>query len=170
MCYTCSDFDRVCMRASEDETPFVFLYKTLFKALKLTLPCSPFQCEVLCAINVAPTKLHPNSLAFVRAFEIVCIELVIVKFFHFYSLRLGKQARWVSLHGHHNNRLFSIFTSSYKKFKTDLFKVRSSPEELAFFLNQYDELAFPLYWTLSPSRIADTYHLLDASEREEVYF
>lgn len=133
-----------------------------------------FHCSVLSALNVAPTQLHPNRWASIRAFGVLCTELSIPpttsKFFHFYSLRLGKRARWVSLHDRHNNRLFSLFTSSYKHFKKIFFKVRSAPEVLSFILNQQGEPCFPLYWTRSPWRIADTYPKLSTFEKEEVDF
>lgn len=126
ICYPYSEFDRVCMRAGEEEFPFVFLYKTMFKELELTLPFSVFHCSVLSALHIAPTQLHPNSWAFVRASEVQCTKLNIspttTKFFHFYTLRLGKKARWVSLNGRHHNRLFSLFTSSYKHFKKNFFQ------------------------------------------------
>lgn len=143
----------------------------MFKELGLTLPFLYFQCFVLSTLNVAPTQLHPNSWAFIRAFEVLCnICPTTSKFFHFYALRLGKQARWVFLHGRLNNRLFSLFTSSYKHFKTSFFKVSSSPDVLSFFLNQQGETKFLLYWTRSPCRIFDPYHRLSTFEKEEVDF
>lgn len=75
ICYPCSNFDCVCMRASEEEFPFVFLYNTKFKELRLTLSFSSFQCFVLSTLNVVPSQLHPNSWAFIRAFEVLCTKL-----------------------------------------------------------------------------------------------
>lgn len=57
----CSDFDCICFKAAEDEFAFIFLYKTLFKDLKIQLPFSLFQCKVLSTLNVAPSLLHPKS-------------------------------------------------------------------------------------------------------------
>lgn len=69
-----------------------------------------------------------------------------------------------------NCRLFSLYNSSYKHFKIDFFNVRSSPEELAFFLNPEGKPKYPLYWTCSPFRVANTYNELTPTEKEEFDF
>lgn len=155
-----------CFRAADDDFPFVCLYKAMFKDLDIRLPFFTFQCDVLCRLNVALTQLHPNSWAFLRAFETLCAELYITptssKLFHFYSIRLRsldispRSSKQVTLH------LISIINhqSSYKYFNTDFFKVRSAPNKLAFFLNQEGMPKFPLYWTRNPCRVTDPYNKL----------
>ena len=53
---------------------FCFIYTTLFKKVKLRLPFTRFERELLTELNIA-AQLHPNSWAFVRAFQIMCAHL-----------------------------------------------------------------------------------------------
>ncbi|RDX96118.1 hypothetical protein CR513_21264, partial [Mucuna pruriens] len=71
----CRPDESVNNSASPDETPFFYVYEPVFSKLGLKLPFSPFKQTVLRALNVAPTQLHPNSWAFVRAFELMCEDL-----------------------------------------------------------------------------------------------
>ena len=48
---------------------FCFLYTTLFKKVKVRLPFTRFERELLTELDIAPAQLHPNSWAFVRAFH-----------------------------------------------------------------------------------------------------
>ena len=70
--------------------PFFFMYQTVFKCIGVCLPFTPFERELLTEINTAPTQLHPNSWAFVRAFQILCGYLGILPsvdvFLHFFPL------------------------------------------------------------------------------------
>ena len=50
---------------------FFFFYQTVFKRVGLRLPFTAFERELLTEINIAPAQLHPNSWAFVRAFQIL---------------------------------------------------------------------------------------------------
>jgi len=52
--------------------PFCYFYATIFKRVLIRLPLSVFEKELLTELNVAPSQLHPNSWAFVRAFSILC--------------------------------------------------------------------------------------------------
>ena len=52
-----------------------FIYATLFKKVKFRLPFTRFERELLTKLNIAPSQLHPNSWAFVRAFQILCAHL-----------------------------------------------------------------------------------------------
>jgi len=52
--------------------PFFYFYQTVFKRIRMRLPFSAFERELLTEINVAPAQLHPNSWAFVNAFDILC--------------------------------------------------------------------------------------------------
>jgi len=73
----CSD------ESSNPKGPFCFVYSTVFKKLSLRLPLIGFERALLIEVNVAPTQLHPNNWAFVRAFSILCD--------HF-----GHRHRWMS--------------------------------------------------------------------------
>jgi len=56
---------------SNSGKPFFFLYQTVFKRVGLRLPFTTSERELLTEINIAPAQLHPNSWAFIRAFEIL---------------------------------------------------------------------------------------------------
>ena len=55
--------------------PFYFVYTTLFKKVKLKFPFTRFERELLTELNIAAAQLHPNSWAFVRAFQVMCDHL-----------------------------------------------------------------------------------------------
>ena len=52
---------------------FCFVYTTQFKKVKLRFPFSRFERELLTELDIAVAQLHPNSWAFVRAFQIMCV-------------------------------------------------------------------------------------------------
>ena len=58
-----------------DGTPFCFIYTTTFKKVKLRVPFTRFERELLTELDIAPAQLHPNSWAFVRAYQIICTHL-----------------------------------------------------------------------------------------------
>ena len=58
---------RICLEFEEDRYP---MYVVVFKDLGLHLPFNDFQMGVLNHLNLAPSQLHPNAIAFIRAFEI----------------------------------------------------------------------------------------------------
>ena len=58
-----------------DDTPFCFIYTTMFKKVKLRFPFTRFERELLTELDIAPAQLHPNSWAFVRAYQIICAHL-----------------------------------------------------------------------------------------------
>ena len=51
--------------------PFTFIYSAIFKRLRLRLPFTFFEKELLTELNVAPCQLHSNAWGFIRAFEIL---------------------------------------------------------------------------------------------------
>ena len=96
---------------------FCFFYATLFKKVKLRFPFTRFERELLTELDIAPAQLHPNSLVFVRAFQILCAHLglpvsVDVFLFLFEAKNPGDRP-WVSLNGN-ARRSLSIFQQSYK--------------------------------------------------------
>ena len=58
-----------------DGTPFCFIYTTMFKKVKLRFPFTRFERELLTELDIALAQLHPNSWAFVRAYQIICAHL-----------------------------------------------------------------------------------------------
>ncbi|PNX65922.1 hypothetical protein L195_g054788 [Trifolium pratense] len=60
---------RVC--SSFDKHGFA-MYEFVFKELGFRLPFNPLVIGVLQTLRVAPSQLHPNSWAFILAFEHLC--------------------------------------------------------------------------------------------------
>ncbi|MCI57434.1 hypothetical protein A2U01_0078685, partial [Trifolium medium] len=74
-------------------------------------------------MNLAPSQLHPNLMAFLRAFELVCqyleVEPIVPLFFRVFKLqrqpsRDGRHG-WVSLK--QQVKLFKMFVDSVRHFK-----------------------------------------------------
>ena len=53
-------------KGNNDDELFCFVYTTLFKKVKLRLPFTRFERELLTELNIAAAQLHPNSWAFVQ--------------------------------------------------------------------------------------------------------
>ena len=60
------------LKAVSGISPFFLMCRFLVEVLCLILPLTAFQCALLEHLNMAPSQLHPNSWATVRAFEILC--------------------------------------------------------------------------------------------------
>jgi len=124
------------------------MYQTVFKRIGVRLPFTPFERELLTEINTAPAQLHPNSWAFVRAFQILCGYLGILPsvdvFLHFFEVKKQGKSFWVSFSGIAGRILLSLFQNSYKGWKEKFFRVCCA---------KHDPTAldgFPLYWTKHP--------------------
>jgi hypothetical protein len=80
----------VCSTFSEDGFA---IYEYAFKELGLRLPFSELAMGVFGHLKLAPSQLNPNSLAFLRAFELVCEHLEITPTVHlfFRIFRLQRQ-------------------------------------------------------------------------------
>jgi len=75
----------------------------VFKRVDLRLPFTAFERELLTEINIAPAQLHPNSWAFIRAFEILNGYLGLLPsvdvFLHFFEVKKQGKSLWVSFSG-----------------------------------------------------------------------
>ncbi|GAU40770.1 hypothetical protein TSUD_26500 [Trifolium subterraneum] len=60
------------------EPHYFYMYTHVLQTLNFWLPFSNFECQMLRVMNVAPCQLHPNSWAFLKAFQVVCDYLEIV--------------------------------------------------------------------------------------------
>jgi len=124
------------------------MYQIVFKRVGVRLPFTPFERELLTEINTAPAQLHPNSWAFVRAFQILCGHLGIPPsvdvFLHFFEVKKQGKSLWVSFSGVAGRILLSLFQNSYKGWKGKFFRVccaKHDPTTLD---------GFPLYWVEKP--------------------
>ena len=97
------------------------------------MPLTGFERALLTEINVAPTQLHPNSWAFVRAFAILYNHLghtpSVDVFLHFFEAKSPGKKLWVSFNRVAGRVLLILFRQSYKGFKGKFFKVCCSTHE-----------------------------------------
>jgi len=142
----CEKGEPVCAddRANPAGGPFFFMYSTIFKRVKFCLPLTGFERVLLTEVNVAPTQLHPNIWAFVRAFIILCNHFgytpSVDVFLYFFEAKNPGKRLWLTFKGVAGKVLLTLFQESYKGFRKKFFKVSCSV---------YDPTlldGFPLYW------------------------
>ncbi|GAU12960.1 hypothetical protein TSUD_191510 [Trifolium subterraneum] len=109
------------------------MYQIVFEHMGLRLPFSDLEVAIFNHLEVCSSQLHPNSLAFIRAFEIVAAYLelapTIPLFFAIFGIQRSRprgnvtnKCGWVSLKQH--RKLFDIFEESLRIFKDEYFVVR----------------------------------------------
>ena len=96
------------------------MYEVVFKDMDFQLPFSDFQWEVLRWTKLSPSQIHPNSYAFMRAFELVCQYLGVPPFknvfFTIFTIQRGAE------------KMFEIFAGKVRSFKERFFLVRPRSE------------------------------------------
>ncbi|CAJ2637044.1 unnamed protein product [Trifolium pratense] len=150
------------------------MYEMAFKELGFRLPFNDLEAEIFGRLKVAPSQLHPNSLAFIRAYEILCryleVEATVALFFYIFQIqrqKVGDRQGWISLK-HQSSKIFKMFVESARGFKERYYVVKPTTEfamdslhvERPVFLEdgtpQLDEegeqvmewvLRFPLSWS-----------------------
>ncbi|RDX81015.1 hypothetical protein CR513_38358, partial [Mucuna pruriens] len=73
--FPCRADKPVCKEPTDDREPFFYLYDTLSFKLGIRLPFTKSERAILHALNIAPTQLHPNYWAFIRAFELLSEDM-----------------------------------------------------------------------------------------------
>jgi len=58
-------------------TDFIYMYAWVMKDSCVMIPFDNFCSGVLRTLNVALSQLHPNSWAYMRAFQLLCSALAI---------------------------------------------------------------------------------------------
>ncbi|GAU30341.1 hypothetical protein TSUD_211980 [Trifolium subterraneum] len=102
------------------------MYQIAFEHMGLPLPFTDLEMAIFNHLEVCPSQLHPNSLAFIRAFEIVAAYLQLAPtvplFFHIFGIQRSRpkgnvtdKCGWVSLKQH--KKYFDIFEESLRGFK-----------------------------------------------------
>ncbi|CAJ2655906.1 unnamed protein product [Trifolium pratense] len=150
------------------------MYEMAFKELGFRLPFNDLEAGIFGRLKVAPSQLHPNSLAFIRAYEILCryleVEATVALFFYIFQIqrqKVGDRQGWISLK-HQSSKIFKMFVESARGFKERYYVVKPTTEfamdslhvERPVFLEdgtpQLDEegeqvmewvLRFPLSWS-----------------------
>jgi len=79
------------------------MYSALISDLHVCLPFDDFTIGVLRVLNVAPNQLHPNSLASLQAFRLICrvfhLKPTSQVFLQYYYTRPRELVSWLSLVG-----------------------------------------------------------------------
>ncbi|XP_045797668.1 uncharacterized protein LOC123891829 [Trifolium pratense] len=150
------------------------MYEMAFKELGFRLPFNDLEAGIFGRLRVAPSQLHPNSLAFIRAYQILCryleVEATVALFFYIFQIqrqKVGDRQGWISLK-HQSSKIFRMFVESARGFKERYYVVKPVTEfafdslhmERPVFLEdgspQLDEegeqvvewvLRFPLSWS-----------------------
>lgn len=112
---------------------------------------------MLRALNVPPTQLHLNSWDFARGFEILCRALKLNPkvgiFFAFYRTKGEGSGKWISFTSQPKKWLLTPFTTFYKDFKVEFFRVRGSPSCPEMLSDAKGAYHFPLYWQSEPNAV-----------------
>jgi len=70
---------------------FYLFYENMFLKLRIRLPLMAFENGVLRKLNVAPTKLDPNSWAFEILCKAISLMSTLGKFFYFFEFTNTKK-------------------------------------------------------------------------------
>ncbi|MED6161273.1 hypothetical protein PIB30_059244 [Stylosanthes scabra] len=143
--------DRVPFRAGEDGPHFLWVYQELFMRLRMRLPFSDFQRDVMTRCRVAVSQLHLNGWGFILAFEKVCLHYgfrpTIRLFFYIYDVHFSPGGYgYISFRARQGRRLFDSYEDSIQEFKWHYFKVLAATRKRAFWLD-HENKPFPwVYW------------------------
>ena len=150
----CSSTESVCLGRSGIGPPFFYMYTCLFADLHVSLPFDKFIMDVLRALYVASTQIHPNTWASIQAFRLLCDVMRLhpspFSFLSYYTSHPAQPVSWHSLIGQSGSVLFNSFVVSYKIFKESFVKVIVRPEATTYFFDEAGWSQFPLYWTSQP--------------------
>ncbi|MED6192490.1 hypothetical protein PIB30_010425 [Stylosanthes scabra] len=143
--------DRVPFRAGEDGPHFLWVYQELFTRLRMQLPFSDFQRDVMTRCRVAVSQLHLNGWGFILTFEKVCLHYsfrpIIRLFFYIYDVHFPPGGYgYISFRARQGRRLFDSYEESIQEFKWHHFKILAAPGKRAFWLD-HENKPFPwVYW------------------------
>ncbi|MED6179738.1 hypothetical protein PIB30_003537 [Stylosanthes scabra] len=148
----CLPTERVCYRGPNGG--WFFMYTCVLAEIGVRFPSTPFECSVLRQINCAPSQIHPNSWAFMRAFqgpmeylgEAPSLEV----FFYLFQAKGVDRGSWVNLSLHQGRTVFCPFKATYRDIKEYYIKVRSAEDRFPFYLDEHLAEKFPLYWNRKP--------------------
>ncbi|CAJ2628071.1 unnamed protein product [Trifolium pratense] len=110
------------------------MYEMAFKELGFRLPFNDLEAGIFGRLKVAPSQLHPNSLAFIRAYQILCryleVEATVALFFYIFQIqrqKIGDRQGWISLK-HQSSKIFKMFVESARGFKERYYVVKPVTE------------------------------------------
>ncbi|PNX73673.1 hypothetical protein L195_g029576 [Trifolium pratense] len=110
------------------------MYEMAFKEMGFRLPFNDLEAGIFGRLKVAPSQLHPNSLAFIRAYQILCryleVEATVALFFYIFQIqrqKVGDRQGWISLK-HQSSKIFKMFVESARGFKERYYVVKPVTE------------------------------------------
>ncbi|GAU33134.1 hypothetical protein TSUD_363350 [Trifolium subterraneum] len=145
---------------NEQEPHYFYMYTHVLQTLHLWLPFNSFECQVLRVMNVAHCQLHPNSWAFLKAFQVDCEGLYLVPtagvFFCFFHVKNVSPHSLISISSQPNKGRFSLYASNFKNYRDTFvcFRCGEGLPELMF--DAFGNRLFPFYWSSSPRLIKET--------------
>ncbi|MED6120754.1 hypothetical protein PIB30_024043 [Stylosanthes scabra] len=143
--------DRVPFRAGEEGPHFLWVYQELFTRLRMQLPFSDFQRDVMTRCRVAISQLHLNGWSFILAFEKVCLHYgfrpTIRIFFYIYDVHFPPGGYgYISFRARQGRKLFDSYEDSIQEFKWHYFKVLAASDKRAFWLDHENKPFSWVYW------------------------
>ncbi|GAU39169.1 hypothetical protein TSUD_147910 [Trifolium subterraneum] len=145
---------------NEQEPHYFYMYIHVLQTLNLWLTFNSFECQILRVMNVTPCQLHPNSWAFLKAFQIACEWLDVVPtagiFFCFFHVKNVSPHSLVSISSQPNKERFSLYASKFKNYRDTFvrFRCREGFPELIF--DASGDRLLPFYWSSVPRLIKGT--------------
>jgi len=127
----------------------LYVYAYVSKDLGVRIPITCFECEFLRVVNVTPSQIHPNDLAFIRSFEFFCKGVgtlpTLKVFFSFNNTRRMRIGTWMSTSAIPQRGRFSMFQSSCKEFMKGFLCVQGSAECTKAMFENNTVFKFPIY-------------------------
>ncbi|MED6159735.1 hypothetical protein PIB30_044973 [Stylosanthes scabra] len=113
---------RVPFRADQGSPHFLWVYQELFTRLRVCLPFSDFEREVMTRCRVAVSQLHLNGWGFILTFERVCLYYgfcpTVRLFFYIYDVLIHPTGfGYISFRAHQGRKLFDPYEESIQEFK-----------------------------------------------------
>ncbi|MED6217880.1 hypothetical protein PIB30_021677 [Stylosanthes scabra] len=143
--------DCVPFRAGEEGPHFLWVYQELFTRLRMRLPFSDFQRDVMTRCRVAVSQLHLNRWGFIHAFEKVCLHYgfrpTIRLFFYIYDVHFPPGGYgYISFRARQGRKLLDSYEDSIQEFKWHYFKVLAASGKRTFWLDHENKPFSWVYW------------------------
>ncbi|RDX63865.1 hypothetical protein CR513_57653, partial [Mucuna pruriens] len=100
--------------------PVPLLSGNVLKTLGVVFPLPVFETDMLRALGIAPSQLHPSAWASLRAFRFICPSL----FLYYHIVHVSKKVSWVHLIPHLDCPLLIEYTILTTHFCHEFVKLR----------------------------------------------
>ncbi|GAU32709.1 hypothetical protein TSUD_101300 [Trifolium subterraneum] len=145
---------------NEQEPHYFYMYTHVLQTLHLWLPFNSFECQILRVMNVAPYQLHPNSWAFLKAFQVACegpgLVPTVGVFFCFFHVKNVSPHSLISISSQPNKGRFSLYASNIKSYRDTFVRFRCGEGFPELMFDVSGDRLFPFYWSSSRRLINGT--------------